>query len=373
MNKYPTPNTQHRSLRILIVNPFGIGDVLFTGPLIESIKAASAETRIGYICNIRTAPLVLSNPNVNKVFIFEKDEYRSIWKISKTKCLFKLMNFLKEIKAMAFNMVFDLSLAQEFGFFLMLCGIKERIGYNYRDRGIFLTKKIPLAGGYCDMHMADYYLRLLSLIGMPAVSSPSLKIYITEEDMAKAKGLMINHGIAAGERLVCIVPGGGQSWGDISFRKQWPVENFLMLSSFLCAQPRLKVILLGGSDDIPICDYIKEKERRCINLCGKTDLLTLAAVMRICGFVVTNDGGPLHIAVASRAKTVSIFGPVDDRVYGPYPRTNDHIVIKDDKLACRPCYKAFKLPACAHRDCLNKISAEGVIRRLKNISERPVP
>ena len=60
--------------KILIINIFGIGDVLFTTPIISNIKENLPDCFIGYVCNKRTAPVLTSNPKVDKVFIFEKDE-----------------------------------------------------------------------------------------------------------------------------------------------------------------------------------------------------------------------------------------------------------------------------------------------------------
>ena len=44
--------------RILIINPFGIGDVLFSTPLISAIKKKYPGCHIGYICNIRTKDII---------------------------------------------------------------------------------------------------------------------------------------------------------------------------------------------------------------------------------------------------------------------------------------------------------------------------
>ena len=66
-------------MRILIVNPFGIGDVLFSTPLISNIRDAYPECYIGYICNIRAKDVLSDNPQLNEIFVFEKDEYRNLW------------------------------------------------------------------------------------------------------------------------------------------------------------------------------------------------------------------------------------------------------------------------------------------------------
>jgi ADP-heptose:LPS heptosyltransferase len=104
-----------------------------------------------------------------------------------------------------------------------------------------------------------------------------------------------------------------------------------------------------------------------VDLTGKLDLVELAAVMRGLKLLVCNDGGPLHMAVALGVNTVSVFGPVDEKVYGPYPEDKKHAVIKKDML-CRPCYKNFRFPGCSNdRRCLKGITVEEVYDRIKEI------
>ena len=70
----------------------------------------------------------------------------------------------------------------------------------------------------------------------------------------------------------------------------------------------------------------------------------------------------MHIAVALGVKTVSVFGPVSELVYGPFPFANKHVVLKWD-MACRPCYKNFRLPVCdKNRECLRSVSVDKVFQ-----------
>ena len=66
-------------------------------------------------------------------------------------------------------------------------------------------------------------------------------------------------------------------------------------------------------------------------------------------------------------KTVSLFGPVSEIVYGPYPQSQEHIVIKED-VSCRPCYRNFRFSKCEHgRICLFNINAEKVFSAVKRL------
>jgi len=87
----------------------------------------------------------------------------------------------------------------------------------------------------------------------------------------------------------------------------------------------------------------------------------MLAVLEGAALVITNDGGPLHMAQALHRKTIGIFGPVDDKVYGAYPADSpDCVIIKKD-LPCRPCYNRFRLAACGTEGaCLKGISVQEV-------------
>ncbi|MCX5715741.1 MAG: hypothetical protein NTV07_02555 [Candidatus Omnitrophica bacterium] len=85
-------------MRILIINPFGIGDVLFTTPLIANLKETLPDCYIGFVSNLKAKDIVLKNPNVDKVFVYEKDRFRKLWKTSKVLCVRQFIKLLAAIR-----------------------------------------------------------------------------------------------------------------------------------------------------------------------------------------------------------------------------------------------------------------------------------
>ena len=61
--------------KILIINTFGIGDVLFTTPMISNLRLAYPECTIAYLANRRTADFLKFNPDIYQVFVYERDEF----------------------------------------------------------------------------------------------------------------------------------------------------------------------------------------------------------------------------------------------------------------------------------------------------------
>ena len=85
---------------------------------------------------------------------------------------------------------------------------------------------------------------------------------------------------------------------------------------------------MGAKAEEDLCQQLAQNNPdNLIESQGKTTIGQLAALIQRCHMVVLNDGGPLHIAVAVKTKTVSIFGPVDEHVYGPFGSKNDHLVV----------------------------------------------
>ena len=55
--------------RILIVNPFGIGDVLFSTPLVRAVRPAFPKAHLAYLCNRRTQEILAGNQHIDELFI----------------------------------------------------------------------------------------------------------------------------------------------------------------------------------------------------------------------------------------------------------------------------------------------------------------
>ncbi|MDD5072417.1 MAG: glycosyltransferase family 9 protein [Candidatus Omnitrophica bacterium] len=345
---------------ILIINPFGIGDVLFTTPLIEALSARTEGSGIGFLCNRRTEPLLRANPKIKWVFVYEKDELRALWKRSKAGYFKRFFALAKDIREKKFDAAIDLSLSREYWFLCFLSGIKERIGFDYKNRGSCLTRKITI-DGYHDKHVIEYYLGLLRFMGVEPAQK-GISLYLSQGDKEWARGFLRTNGIKERELLVGIAPAGGASWGREAAIKHWRSEGFAGVADRLIEERGAKVIIMGSEAEAGICEKTAKAMRNpAVMACGKTTLLQSAALMALCDLVIANDGGPLHLAVAAGARTVGIFGPVDENVYGQYPPSARHKVVKED-IACRPCYRDFRMKECGDRKCISGISAEAVFK-----------
>lgn len=352
--------------KFLIINPFGIGDVLFTTPVIRAIKDNYPDAFIGYWCNERVQSLLRNNPDINKIFALSRGDLKKIYKKSKPEAIYKTISLLFNIKKGKFDISLDFSSEHRYSLISKVLGIKRRVGFNYKKRGRFLTDRLDI-NGYNSKHVVEYYLDLLRLLDIEP-KRYNLVLNVSDETRIKAENKFFRLGIKKEDLVIGIAPGAGASWGKDASVKHWPALKFAQLADNISKDLGAKVLILGDDSERPIADIIVNASVcKPVDLTGKTSLEELSAVISNLRVLVTNDGGPLHIAVAAGVKTVSIFGPVDDLVYGPYPVSDNHAVIKAH-IPCRPCYRDFRLPLCEHeRRCLSDIGVDEVFNAVRRL------
>lgn len=344
--------------RILIINPFGIGDVLFTTPVIKALKDNLPGSHIGYWCNERVFPILKDNPGIDRIFTGSRGDLKKIFQKSFIQGLSRFFGLLSQIRKEEFEICLDFSLDHRYSLLAKLAGIKKRVGFNYKNRSKFLTHKIDIEC-YSSKHIVEYYLDLLKPLNIEP-SGGNLELFASKEE-EKAKIKLKREGVLDKQLTIGIAPGAGASWGKDANLKHWPAIKFAQLADKLKEELRAQVLILGDESERPIADIIiGAVKHKPVDLAGKTTLLESAAIIKNLNLLITNDGGPLHMAVALGVKTVSIFGPVDEKVYGPYPPSNNHRVIKSG-IPCRPCYKNFRLTECMNdRRCIKDISVDEV-------------
>ena len=132
--------------KVLVVNPFGIGDTIFSFYVVEALKQALPGARVDFLCNERTLELARMNPALTRLHEFNRDALRATRKKSVTAFIRKYREMIAQIRAEKYDAMLDYSLGREFGFLGWLAGIPQRIGFNYKNRGLFLNRKIAFNG-----------------------------------------------------------------------------------------------------------------------------------------------------------------------------------------------------------------------------------
>ncbi len=250
-------------------------------------------------------------------------------------------------------------------------GIPHRWGYSRDARRFLLTKAVKARAR--GAHQSAYYQSLTAALGMengPPVAS------LTPPAGAEpgARSLLKSLGWREDAFLVGMAP--GAAYGHA---KRWLPERFAELVH-LVAEGGGQSVLVGSKGDIEAGTSIEEaltSRRRArsgnradgmlLNAIGRTDLETLAGVMRLCGAFVSNDSGAMHLAAALGVPLAAIFGASDERGTAPLapgPGPANHVILTA-RAWCRPCM----LRECPidHR-CMSRIGAREVyevVQRLR--------
>ncbi len=236
-----------------------------------------------------------------------------------------------------------------------LARIPRRVGFSASQGRWFLTDVVPFQWG---VHDVERNLALLKLFG---VENPSRDLWLKAEPetVQRMAEKLRAAGVGPFDKVV------GINAGSVWATKRWLPEGFAAVADRLIQESGTKVVFIGGPKDADtmqkILPLMKEKP---INWVGETTLKELVAVISRCQAFLTNDSGPLHIAVASRVPTVALFGPTT-RELGFFPYGSGHMVIEKN-LSCRPCslHGADKCPL-GHFNCMREISSSEVFDAVK--------
>lgn len=106
--------------------------------------------------------------------------------------------------------------------------------------------------------------------------------------------------------------------------KTWPAERFAVTAAELLGPNGPlsdgRLMLLGSSRDRWATETVRRATARdrLIDLVGKTDDLTAYAALRHARLFIGNETPWMHLAAGAGAPTLGLFGPSDERLYGPW-------------------------------------------------------
>ncbi len=352
----------------LVINTFGIGDVMFSTPLLRNLHNNFPKAKIYYLCNKKMASLLRAHPLLEKIFVYERDDFVAEQKKSFFKGLMKYCQFISEIRKEQIDCAIDLSLNTPFGLISLLAGIKKRYGLDFKNRSRFLNRKIKI-DGFVDKHVADYYLDVLNLLDIRPQRC-GLEVYADSVCMSRAEEVLKKEHILKEDLIIGVAPCGGAAFGKDNYLRRWPKESFAQLIDRLVEEFKAKIFIFAGpkeKDDVAGMIGLIKNRKEVFEFCDFTLEQTVAMVER-CQLFISNDTGILRFAEAFNKKIVALYGPIDDKVYGPYFLNDNRAVVLKKDLACSPCYSKFRLAPCVNdRKCLTGITVNDVLAAVKTL------
>lgn len=323
--------------KILIIRLSSIGDIVLTTPVIRSLRDCYPEAKIHFLTKAAYASLLAHHPSLDQIHLFDGDMDAT----------------LEELKKEKFDFILDLHRN------IRSRIIKSRLRipastYPKDRRKILLHTRFKI-GNLPDRHTVDRYAAALAPLQCK-LDTEGLEFFFPDSYRAEAKNQIARH--LPGPQPIAVVLGGKFA------TKKWPTTYFIQLLN----QLNRPAILLGGPDESAEADTISQALTiPHYSAVGKVDLLQSAALMAETAYVITHDTGLMHIAVALKLPTVSIWGStVPELGFAPY-RSPNALVVQHLGLSCRPCSKLGhdKCPK-GHFKCMNELSPETVLNAIQS-------
>ena len=225
--------------------------------------------------------------------------------------------------------------------------------YPKDRRKILLHTRFKI-GKLPDRHTVDRYAAALKPLQCK-LDDQGLEFFLPDSYRQEAQDQIAQQFPAA--RPVAVVLGGKFA------TKKWPTAYFIQLLNAL----QRPAILLGGPDEtVEAAEISQALTIPHHNAVGKIDLLQSAALMAGSTLVITHDTGLMHIAVALKLPTVSIWGStVPELGFAPY-RSPNALIVQHPDLSCRPCSKLGhdKCPK-GHFKCMKELTPEMVLQAIR--------
>jgi heptosyltransferase I len=373
----PSAELRSRDFRkILLIKLSAVGDVIHTIPVLNKLRRRYPSAQLDWLVTPAIAELLRHNPAITNVIEFAREDWSRPWTPTPFVSYARLA---AKLRAHGYDLVVDMHGQFRTAVFALATGAPVRIGFD-RPRArvwdasprtfsaearkhawqgaregswLAYTDHIPVPT--LDLHAVDRYLSVGPILGLEE-GPPDFSFPIPQAASANIESLLRQHDIA-GAPLVAMAP------GTIWETKHWGTDKFAEVARHFL-QKGFAVALMGSRRERTVCEEVARLAPGSVDVAGETTLTDLAALVRRSAISVTNDSGPMHLAVALGRPVVSVFGPTDPIWIGPYGRAD---AVLRAGVPCSPCLLR-QLSRCRYDHvCMEDVSARAVIERMERV------
>jgi len=303
---------QAGQLRVLIVRPSALGDVSRTVPALVSLRRAMPRAHIDWLVNDSFADVVRHHRALDGVIRFPRGRFSGFYRDGRVAA--EVLAWARKLRASRYDIVFDLQGLLRSGLFTWLTRAPERIGFaDARELGwLGYNRRHRVALG---LHTVDRMLSLIEAQGYPP--HRDMHLYLGSQENQWLEDWLKTHGVLAGS-YACIAP--TARW----LCKCWPMDRYAQIATRLLQSGIAgdRLVILSSPQERgqvqPLLDALGQQHNRV--LFPQTSVGQMMAILSRASILVCNDSAPLHIAVGFNRPIVSIFGPTDPAIVGPYGR-----------------------------------------------------
>lgn len=340
--------------RILFIKLMGAGSVVQALPAMVGVRNHFPNAAVRMMCFPETVDLAKRLAFVEKTYTVNNTSVLTLAS-SCVKVLLALLRWRPDL-------AIDLEYHSKFSSLLSALTLAQNRGglfdVSTRFRDYLYTHLV-----YANprQHIADLYMQVARIFGVtffPSLEESMRQLRISTEEEANLEVLLRSHDINPDVPLLVINPNAG----DLCLERRWPIARFGEVASALVSSG--KVILVGSPKERAYVESVLEAvpqpaRSHVINTAGALSFGAWLALLRKASLVITNDSGPMHLAAAFGAPTVSLWGPGAPQHYEP--RTSRHVAVWA-RLFCSPCLYVAETPPCrGDNACMEAISVHEVL------------
>ena len=323
---------------ILIIKLRGIGDVVLSTIVIDNLKTDFPDAKIDYLVESPSAPGLSGIKQINRVLIFERHNF------------FSKVSLAKSIRKNHYDLVLDFFSNPSTAIITYFSRAKYRMGFPYKGRRYAYNMFGPIERA--KFHAAQLHLESLKINNL-SFNNKNLHYSISDDSKVFANKYF-NKQSLDNSFVVGICPTGG--WVS----KKCDPEKFAEIANTVINSFNAKVLILWGkSDEEDALKIYTQLEGETI-LAPATTIQELAALISKCSILIANDSGPMHISTAVGTPVLSLHGPTNPHLQGPYG--DKHEFLQLEELECINC----NLLDCPfNHECFKNITSELILKKVK--------
>ena len=279
--------------RILIIRLSAIGDCVMASPLAQTLREHFPGAHIAWAVQDKSRAVVEGNPYIDEIIQWHGG-------------LSDVFRVAKLVRKRKFDIVLEVQGLLKSTLLMALSGAPKRLVSPAFGRlaRLFATQIVNHPPGW--IYPPDRYLYWAKALGAPVPAQATLTVPTGEADRAAADQFLREHN-AENARLVGINP------GCSALNRKWSADHFARTAKLLANDyPGAKFVLLGGPQDREDTASIALAlpAEQTLDAAGRLSLRASAALIERCELMLTNDTGPMHIAVAVETPVVAVCGPI---------------------------------------------------------------
>jgi heptosyltransferase-1 len=345
--------------RILIVKLSALGDVAHALPAIDYLGRVAPGAQVDWAVDRRFSGLLEGNAGLHRVVSLDLRRWKREWSTAAAQR--EASAAVRCLRKGRYDVAFDLQGNAKSGVVTRLSGAPLRYGFDRNGvreapNLLFTNRKVALQPG--DRHISQKLLRVLSAPfgGEFDLSGLSVGIALTEAQERNAERVVVE---IFPEASPLVVVHAGTTWRTKRMDPAFWAEALRGLQKRF---PRMGAFLSWGSEEERReAEEIRGSAGGRVELLPKLTLGELAAVYRKCGHLLAPDTGPLHVAAAAGAKTVSVFRVTDGNRNAPLGASHRFL------QAPMPCTACLRKRCARDAECRRSIPPENAATAMASL------